>query len=220
MDDKDIKEMAMKVLGSGPQADEIFVMRHGKTALDPAHRSDGWLDFPLSDDGRVRLLTAEQFLKSIPIQTIYAPTLKRTKESAEILQSGILSHPAIKDADEAKTWNLGAIAGTPKKPNREIVAYFMKHPADKPEGGESREEFRKRFLPWLDARKADAVEKHGPFLLILSGSNIREISAALFGDESILDLDEGGLMVMYPVDGKWHAEVLFGPKDTDNDWLS
>lgn len=220
MDDKDVKEMAMKVLGSGPQADEIFVMRHGKTALDPAHRSDGWLDFPLSDDGRVRLLTAEQFLKTIPIQTIYAPTLKRTTESAEILQSGILSHPSIKPADEAKTWNLGAIAGTPKKPNREVVDYFMKHPEAAPEGGESREDFRKRFLPWLDARKDEAEKKHGPFLLILSGSNIRETSLSLFGDEGVLDLDEGGLMVMYPTDGKWHAEVLFGHKDMDNEWLS
>ena len=30
----------------------IYLMRHGRTALDPMHRSDGWLDLPLSEKGQ------------------------------------------------------------------------------------------------------------------------------------------------------------------------
>ena len=37
----------------------LYIARHGKTALDPTHRSDGWLDLPLTDDGRVRLITMQ-----------------------------------------------------------------------------------------------------------------------------------------------------------------
>lgn len=217
----DIKDKVLSALSNRtPHADELFVMRHGRTALDPTHRSDGWLDFPLSDEGRVRLLKAEQFLNTFPIKAIYAPSLKRTTESAEILGSGILSHPPVIVSDDAKTWNFGVLAGTIKKENRSLIEHFMKHTHEAPEGGESRDSFRNRFLPWLDARKFEVKDEKGPILAVLSGSNIREISFQLFEDEDKLDLDEGGLMVMYPDGDKWSAEVIFGHKDTDNDWLS
>ena len=51
-------------------------------------------------------------------------------------------------------------------------------------------------------------------------SNIREISFQLFDDEDTLDLDEGGLMAMYPGGDKWTAEVVFGHKDAANERLS
>jgi broad specificity phosphatase PhoE len=198
----------------------IYVLRHGRTALDPMHRSDGWLDFPLSDDGRQRLITAQQYLSHIPIKAIWAPTLKRTKETAEILQSGILTNPPIHLDDDARTWNLGAIAGTAKKPNKPLVEHYIDNPDETPMGGESRTEFRKRFLPWLKKRQADAKDKKGPLLLIESGSNLREISFDLYGDKNILDLDESGLMMMMPIGDTWAAKVLFGHKDENNEWLS
>jgi broad specificity phosphatase PhoE len=218
---KEIKEKALAALSNRtPHADEFFIMRHGRTALDPTHRSDGWLDFPLSDDGRVRLLKAEQFLNTFPIKRIYAPTLKRTTESADILSSGILSHPEVVPADDAKTWNFGVLAGTIKNENRPLIEHFMQHTHEAPDGGESRDAFRARFLPWLDARKAEAKADDGPIMAVLSGSNIREISFQLFENEDTLDLDEGGLLVMYPEGDDWAAEVVFGHKDEDNDWLS
>ena len=217
----DIKDKMLEALGHMPHADELFILRHGKTALDPTQRSDGWLDFPLSDEGRVRLLTAEQFLNTFPIKVIYAPTLKRTTETADIMSSGILSHPKVIAADEAKTWNFGILAGTIKKENRPLVEHFMIHTKDAPEGGESRDAFRTRFLPWLEARKTEVKAGKGPILLVLSGSNIREIGFQIFGKEEEIDLDEGGLAAIYPDDdGDWTAEVIFGRKDEKNVWLS
>lgn len=218
---EDIKDKMLDALADRkPHADEFFIVRHGKTALDPAHRSDGWLDFPLSDDGRIRLLTAEQFLNTFPIKAIYAPTLKRTTETADILSSGILSHPKVVAADDAKTWNFGILAGTIKKENRPLIEHFMKHTHEAPEGGESRDAFRARFLPWLDARKAEVKANNGPILAVLSGSNIREISFQIYGDEEQIDLDEGGLAALYPEGDKWVAEIIFGHKDEESEWLS
>ena len=216
----DWTEKATEALGGTSHKDELFILRHGCTVLDDVHRSDGWLDFPLSDEGRVRLLTAEQFLKDFPIKAIYSASLKRTKETAEIMSSGLISHPPTIQDDAAKTWNLGTLVGTPKKPNKPLVSHFMNHTADVPAGGESRDAFRDRFMPWLEARKAEVLAGRGPILLVLSGSNIREISQAMYGDEDTLDLDEGGLAVLYPEDGKWATEVIFGHKDEDNEWLS
>ena len=99
--------------------------------------------------GRIRLLTAEQFLNTFPIKTVYAPSLKRTTETADIMSSGILTHPPVVVADDAKTWNFGVLAGTIKKENKPLIEHFMLHTHDAPDGGESRDAFRARFLPWL-----------------------------------------------------------------------
>ena len=47
---KGAKSELSKALGTDKEP--IYVMRHGRTALDALKRSDGWLDFPLTDDGR------------------------------------------------------------------------------------------------------------------------------------------------------------------------
>ena len=200
----------------------IFIIRHGKTALDPTHRSDGWLDLPLSDDGRVRLITVQQYLKDIPLKKIYAPDFLRTSESAAIIASGTISHPQVVVAsDDSKTWNLGVFAGTEKEPNKPKVQYFMDNPDKVPEGGESYNAFTKRFFSWLDGIQDKVRKGEGPILLVLSGSSIRAISVKQTGDRKKLDLDEGGLMLMTPK-GKdeWNAKVVFGHKDETNEWLS
>lgn len=201
----------------------LFIIRHGKTALDPTHRSDGWLDLPLTDDGRVRLLTAQQFLKDIPLTRIYAPDFKRTMETAEIIASGNINHPKVITAsDDSKTWNLGVFMGTQKKPNKPKVQSFMDHPDKVPEGGESYNDFKSRFDTWLGKIKQMVLDGQGPFLLCLSGSNCREISLEMTGERDTLDLDEGGLMELTPstTKGGWTAKVLFGHKDENNEWLS
>jgi broad specificity phosphatase PhoE len=199
----------------------LFIMRHGRTALDPTNRSDGWLDLPLSDDGRVRLLTAQQFLKDIPLTQIYAPDFLRTSESANLVASGTISRPEVVVAsDDAKTWNLGVFAGTQKKPNKPKVQYFMDHPDKVPEGGESYNHFKDRFFGWLDKVQDKVKDGKGPILLVLSGSNLRALSLKMTSDRDTLDLDEGGLLSLVYKDDKWDSKVLFGQKDETNEWLS
>jgi alpha-ribazole phosphatase len=191
------------------------VMRHGQTALDVTHRSDGWIDLPLSSEGNEGVVaTLADFLKYIPITCIYCSHLIRTKETAHIVASGLLTHPEIEVAEEAATWNLGAMAGDAKRPNKVAVKYLLTHPDVTPEGGESYGEFKARFLPWLEKMKKDA-KKDGPLLLILSGSACRLISEELFHDRGELDIDESGLFVMFPEEGKWTANVITGHRDDD-----
>lgn len=209
---KGAKSAMGKALGSNKEP--IYVMRHGRTALDALKRSDGWLDFPLTDDGRRGIIPAQQYLKDIPkpLVCIYAPDLKRNMETAEIIQSGMGIAPAeIEMSDEAKTWNLGKkLLGSKKYPNRPIVAYFMRHPDETPEDGESMNAFCKRFLGWFNAMAAE--KRAGPVLCVLSGSNIRELSQYLTGDREALDLDEGGLMELNPKGKSWTGTVIMGGK--------
>jgi probable phosphoglycerate mutase len=214
---KGAKAAMSKALGSNREP--IYVMRHGRTALDAMKRSDGWLDFPLTDDGRRGIIPAQQYLKDIPkpLVCIYAPDLKRNMETAEIIQSGMGIDPADIDvADEIKTWNLGKqLVGGKKTPNRPIVKFYMQHPDKTPEGGESMNAFCKRFMCWFENMAAE--KRAGPVLMVLSGSNIRELSKYLMGDRELLDLDEGGLLKLTYSGKSWTGKVILGGKLQDGE---
>ena len=187
---------------------EIYLMRHGRTALDVARRSDGWLDMPLSEEGQLSILPAQQRLKTVPLKTIYTPDLKRTRETAHLVASGTLSKPEVEEADDSKTWNLGALAGTKKRYGRPAVKRLVANPDSAPPGGESYNDFHARFLPWFEKVSKGA----GPILIICSGSNLRCLGKELFDNEDSLDLDEGGLACLNRKNGAWHAHVICGSK--------
>ena len=78
----------------------IYVMRHGHTVLDVDKRSDGWLDMPLSDTGLESLIEAQQYLKMVPLTKIITSDLKRTKQTAELIESGMISDPKVAVSSE------------------------------------------------------------------------------------------------------------------------
>lgn len=189
--------------------ERIFCMRHGQTALDDLHRSDGWLDLPLNDEGRQNVVIAlADFLKNVPITCIYTSDLKRTRETADILKSGMASDPKIEVTDKIKTWNLGSLAGDPKKPNKKVVKELLKNPSKAAPDGESYDSFKSRFDGFIKKMESE-VKDSGPILLILSGSNCRRASEMVMGDRNALDIDEAGVFVIFPDEnGKWTAEVV------------
>lgn len=208
------------MLLQGYSSGVVYVMRHGQTILDTQHRSDGWLDYPLSDKGRIGLIKAQQYLKNSNIDTVYAPSLRRAFETAHIIASGILSGPKVEIADQARTWHLGALMGTKKKPNKIIVKYYMQHTTQRPEGGESMKEFHDRFMPWL-WDLLDKARQGNNYLLVTSGSNLRMLSQAITGNKDTFDLDEAGLMVIRPTsEHRAEGAVLFGHKSKEDEIFS
>jgi broad specificity phosphatase PhoE len=199
-----------------------YIMRHGRTVLDDLRRSDGWIDMPLSDEGRLGIIKTEQLLKSVPIHTIYVADLKRVVETAEIIESGLASKPPIVEDARLRTWNLGIIAGMRKRYGRPEVEQLIKSPDTAPEGGESFNSFYDRFWtffrPLIDNSSDDA-----PILFIGSGSALRLIGQMLFGDPEKLDLDEGGLSVITGSGTKWTCKTILQsahPKDNRPKTLS
>jgi broad specificity phosphatase PhoE len=195
----------------------IYVMRHGSTVLDVTKRSDGFLDFPLSDAGRLSLIQAQQYLKKIPLAAIYEPGLKRTAETAHIVKSGTLTDPPIVTDPAAKTWNLGILAGTRKRYGRPEVQKLIDSPLSAPPGGESFNDFQDRFLPWFQKVAKQVLKSGKPVLIVCSGSNLRLLGQTLCGDPDELDLDEGGLAELDYIGGQWYPEVLYGAEDASQE---
>ena len=186
----------------------IYVMRHGHTVLDVDKRSDGWLDMPLSDVGLESLIEAQQYLKMVPLTKIIGSDLKRVKQTAEVIESGVISDPKVVVASEARTWNLGVIAGTKKRYGRPEVQRLIDNPAEAPTGGESFNDFKARFMPWFEKQTTG-----GLVLFVGSGSNLRLLGSTLLGDADALDLDEGGLACLYSTGDAWYCSVIMGADD-------
>ncbi len=186
----------------------IYVMRHGHTVLDVNKRSDGFLDFPLSDTGLESLIEAQQYLKMVPLTKIIGSDLKRVKQTAEVIESGVISDPKVVVASEARTWNLGVIAGTKKRYGRPEVQRLIDNPAEAPTGGESFNDFKARFMPWFEKQTTG-----GLVLFVGSGSNLRLLGSTLLGDADALDLDEGGLACLYSTGDAWYCSVIMGADD-------
>jgi broad specificity phosphatase PhoE len=196
---------------------KIYCLRHAQTALDATHRSDGWLDLPLSDKGRQQLVeTLVNYLKYVPITCIYASSLLRTEETANIVQSGLVSKPEIEITDNLITWNLGSLAGDEKQARRNIVRDLIANPEESAPDGESYNDFTDRFDEFVTKMESEAQDE-GPLLLVVSGSCCRRLGELLFHDRAALDMDECGLFVMYKNGDKWTADVLTGLKDEDQE---
>ena len=196
--------------------ERIFCMRHGQTALDDLHRSDGWIDLPLSDEGRQNVVVAlADYFKKVPITCIYTSDLRRTKETAEIIKSGLSTDPKIEVTNKIKTWNLGDYAGQKKKPNKPLVKELLANPSKQAPNGESYDELKTRFDGFMHKMEKE-VAKDGPILLILSGSDCRRAGELYLGDRTKLDIDEAGIFVIFKDGDKWTAECVDKHRD-END---
>lgn len=198
----------------------IYLMRHGRTALDMEKRSDGWLDLPLSDEGQRQLIDSQQMLKQVPLSTIYTPDLKRTRETADLVKSGTLSDPKIVVDDDLKTWNLGIYAGTLKKYSRPEVKQLMDNPKASPPGGEPYATFLARFLPKFQKIAIKAQRAGDPVLIICSGSLLRCLGNMYLGGGDTIDLDEGGLACMRQTSYGFTGEVILGGEPSDDAYES
>lgn len=197
----------------------VYLMRHGRTALDMEKRSDGWLDLPLSDEGQRQLIESQQLLKSVPLSVIYTPDLKRTKETAELIASGSPSAKIVVD-DKFKTWNLGILAGTKKRYSRPEVKQLMDNPKAPAPGGESYGTFMARFLPEFAKVAAKAQRDGNPILIVCSGSNLRCLGKQFLYNEEAVDLDEGGLALMRQTSYGFVGEVIHGGEPSDDEYES
>ena len=162
-------------------------MRHGQTALDDLHRSDGWIDLPLSDEGRQNVVVA--------LADYFDPKIEVT--------------------NKIKTWNLGDYAGQKKKPNKPLVKELLANPSKQAPNGESYDELKTRFDGFMHKMEKE-VAKDGPILLILSGSCCRRAGELYLGDRTKLDIDESGIFVIFKDGDKWTAECVDKHRD-END---
>jgi uncharacterized phosphatase len=145
----------------------LYLVRHGETDWNLAHRIQGSTDIPLNDTGRAQARTTGSLLARREWDAIITSPLSRAVETAAIIAERV-GLPAPTTLDAIVERNYGEAEGLS---DPEIRARF---PGDSPvPGRESREEVLARVLPAL----MEVAEQHaGEAVIVVShGGVIRSI---------------------------------------------
>ena len=66
----------------------LYIMRHGKTDWNAAHKLQGRTDVPLNDEGRRMAERAREKYRDVPFDLCFCSPLRRARETADILLRG------------------------------------------------------------------------------------------------------------------------------------
>ncbi len=77
----------------------IYLARHGESEANAARTVAGWTDVPLTAKGREQAHALADSLKGIHLDAVYASTLSRSRETAEIAAPGmhVQSLPGLRE---------------------------------------------------------------------------------------------------------------------------
>lgn len=146
----------------------IIFIRHGATKLNnddvSVDRIRGWKDIPLSPEGEQEAHKLAKSLYHNPPSVIVTSDLKRAADTAGII-STTLDVPVEWKTEKFRPWNVGDYAGEISSKAIPILAdYAENKPDQKLPGGESFNDFRKRFFSGLD----EALDKFKGVVAIVS----------------------------------------------------
>lgn len=140
----------------------IYFIRHGETNYNTEHRIQGQLDIPLNSKGISQAEIMAEKLKDIAIDRIYSSPLRRTKQTATIINK--YHNIEIVYDDRLKEFYGGHIQG---RTYNDMTDEEKKRALDDPEywHGESNESMKGRTIEFykeiMDSSENILVVSHG-----------------------------------------------------------
>jgi broad specificity phosphatase PhoE len=148
LDNKKKRMVLKKVIDEKKQPVIVYLVRHGATAFNsPDHKSDkirGWIDVPLDEAGKKEAERLGKFFKDKNIASIWYSDLKRTNQTAHIMNK--YTHSKCYSTSQLRPWNLGELQGQPSEVVHPDIVKYIKNPTTSPKGGESFDSFKTRYL--------------------------------------------------------------------------
>lgn len=108
----------------------IFVVRHGKTLMNTLNKVQGWCDSPLTPEGVESARCVGLGMRDIPFRSAYCSTLKRTRQTAEIIleAKGQVDVPIV-EIDGIKEAAFGSFESETTFRMWESAAYYLHYTA-------------------------------------------------------------------------------------------
>lgn len=196
---------------------DLYLVRHGETEYNRKNIvQGGGIDSEINATGREQAKALAQRLSSVPVDAVYASTLRRAKQTAEILARPHepISKTYLRDLEEM-AW--GVFEGEAPSQARDEAMEAVKKAwrngsVDQPiEGGESILDVQQRALRAIDhiltrePGRTVLVVTHGRYLRVLLATLLDE-----YGLEQMHELDHSNTCVnrlVYQEEG-FQADVL------------
>ena len=144
----------------------FYLVRHGQTDWNLAHKIQGYLDIPLNATGRKEAEICRELLTSVPLDQIISSDLSRAMQTAAIINES-LSLPITYDS-RLRELNMGDLQGLVKDDISDESWDLLNHNPHKIHA-ESLEEYylrAKSFFNDIDHTKNTLIVTHGGFIRI------------------------------------------------------
>lgn len=173
-----------------------YFIRHGSTDMNDDDKFRGDLDVPLNADGDKQAQQLVSYFHNVSPSAIYNSSRSRTAQTINaISDSKNMKSKTIADLDSLDT---GHFAGQPKdKANLSKMNWYREHPDSKIPGGDVIREWQSRVDKALVKVFKDGEKDGKPAIACVHGSVIKELSRYLYGDTKKLEVQPGGVVVVY-----------------------
>jgi 2,3-bisphosphoglycerate-dependent phosphoglycerate mutase len=192
----------------------LVLVRHGQSTWNAENRFTGWVDVPLSEEGRAEARKGGQRLaaEGMTVDRAYTSTLQRAIDTGRI----VLEELGQGDLEQIQAWQLnerfyGALTGrnkaqTAEEFGKEQVHVWRRSYDVPPPGGESLKDTGARTLPYFHDEVIAATRAFPTVLLSAHGNSLRaiikELDAISDDDITSLEIPTGVPMVYEMQDGK------------------
>ena len=202
----------------------LVLLRHGQSQWNLENRFTGWVDIPLTENGRAEARRAGKLLKGLRIRfdLAYTSVLSRAIETISIVQSelGQQDLPVIKDA-ALNERHYGDLQGlnkdeTRKKFGEEQVKRWRRSYDVAPPNGESLKDTAARTLPYFESRILPDLKAGKNVVVAAHGNSLRSIVMFLdkLTQEQVLALEIAtGVPILYEIaaDGSVREKKILEP---------
>ena len=202
----------------------LVLIRHGQSQWNLENRFTGWVDVPLTENGRAEARRAGKSLKNLKIRfdLAYTSVLSRAIETLSIVQSelGQQDLTVIKDA-ALNERHYGDLQGlnkdeTRKKFGEEQVKRWRRSYDVAPPNGESLKDTAARTLPYFESRILPDLKAGKNVLVAAHGNSLRSIVMFLdkLTQEQVLALEIAtGVPILYEIaaDGSVREKKILEP---------
>lgn len=155
---------------------EIYVIRHGETKLNKEKVIIGHTNIGIIDSSIIGINKLIEKIKNIKFDSIYSSSLKRTVQTAKVINKNLKFKTKIIISEDIKEIDYGKLSGMDKeKAKKEYPKYHKDINFINPEG-ESFKDLNKRIIKFLDKLSKSRYKR---ILIITHAGCIRSIYSYL-----------------------------------------
>lgn len=163
----------------------LVLIRHGQSLWNAQNRFTGWIDVPLTEQGRAEARAAAAKIKATRFDVAYTSALRRAQETLEIIlrENGwdalpVIRHQALNERDYGDLSGLDK-AETARRYGDEIVKLWRRSYDIAPPGGESLKDTAARTLPFFERTIRLDLAAGRNVLVVAHGNSNRSIAMEL-----------------------------------------
>ena len=189
----------------------LVLLRHGESQWNLENRFTGWIDVPLSAQGREEAMAAAKQLSGYRLDRAFTSRLVRATDTLRIVLAAIGQGQIPIEENQALNERMyGDLQGLNKeemvkKYGAQQVEVWRRSYELRPPGGESLQDTAARVLPYYEERIKPALDKGDTVLIVAHGNSLRALVMHLehLSPQQIVDLSiPTGALFVYDIDGK------------------